>query len=264
MSGMLLTFGSVKGSPGATTFALAMAARWPHPGPAPVVVELDHAGGDLGSRWQIHDDPGLTGMVLAARHGPLGDGADFVQRLPVKADVIVAPPGDAAAASMAEFAVKGPAVLRELAAARPVFADLGRLDAQSPALAYLDKADELLLLVRPIPEELRHLRGRVPLLRQRCASVRLVLAGPGPYRPDEIATYLGLPVAALVPHDPTGAGVLAGRKRQAMGWTRRPLLAAARTLGSAYRVGVEPPVADESTVDAPDRASRARRLEVRG
>jgi hypothetical protein len=231
---MLLTFGSVKASPGTTTFALAMAARWPHPGPAPVVVELDYAGGDLGSRWQIHDEPGLAGMVLAARNGPPGDGADFVQRLPVKVDVIVAPPGEAAAATMAEFATKGPAALRELAATRPVFADLGRLDAQSPALAYLDKADELLLVARPLPEELRHLRTRVPLLRQRCAAVRLVLAGSGPYRPDEIATYLDVPVAALAPYDPAGAGVLAGRKRQAMGWTRRPLPAAARTLAAAY------------------------------
>jgi hypothetical protein len=73
------------------------------------------------------------------------------------------------------------------------------------------------------------------MLRQRCAAVRLVLAGSGPYRPDEIATYLDVPVAALVPHDPAGAGILAGRKRQAMGWTRRPLLAAARTLAVAYR-----------------------------
>ena len=232
---MLLTFGSVKGSPGTTTFALAMAARWPHPGPAPVVVELDCAGGDLGSRWQIHNEPGLAGMVLAARHGPLGDGADFVQRLPMRVDVIVAPPGEAAAATMAEFALKGPAALRELAATRPVFADLGRLDAQSPALGYLDKADELLLVARPWPEELRHLRARVPLLRQRCAAVRLVLAGSGPYRPDEIATYLDVPVAAIAPHDPAGAGILAGRKRQAMGWTRRPLLAAARTIAVAYR-----------------------------
>lgn len=253
---MLITFGSVKGSPGATTWAVALAARWPHPGPAPVVVELDCAGGDLGSRWQVHDEPGLAGLVTGVRHNPIGDGAEFVQRLPVGVDVVVAPPADAAAATVAEFASKGPAVLRELAATRPVFADLGRLDPQSPLLSYLDKADELLLVARPVAEELRHLRHRVPMLAGRCPLVRLVLAGAGPHRPDEIATYLDLPVAAVVPSDATGAAMLAGRKRRAMGWTRRPLLAAARTFALTYdgpAAGGDAPetsVTDESAADA--------------
>jgi len=242
-----LDFCSVKGSPGTTTLALAMAARWPHPGPAPVLIELDDAGGDLGSRWHIHDEPGLAGLVVAARRGPLGDGAEFVQRLPVNVDVIVAPPGDAATASLAEFTARGRSVLRELAAVRPVFADLGRLDPSSPTVSLLGDADELLLVARPVPEELRHLRTRVPWLRQRYGVVRLVLVGSGPYWPDEIATYLDLPVAAAVPHDPTGAGALAGRKRPAMGWTRRPLLAAARTLAVSYRPSSAPDAAPSTS-----------------
>jgi hypothetical protein len=232
---MLIGFGSVKGSPGATTWAVAMAARWPYAGPTPVVVELDVAGGDLGSRWHVHDEPGLAGLVTAVRHQPVGTGADFVQQLPVGVDVVVAPPADAAAATVAEFAARGPAVLRELAAARPVFADLGRLDPQSPALSYVDMVDELLMVARPVAEGLRHLRARVPVLAGRCPLVRLVLVGTGPYRPAEIATYLQVPVAAVAPSDPVGAGILAGRKRPAMGWTRRPLLSAARTFALTYR-----------------------------
>jgi hypothetical protein len=72
------------------------------------------------------------------------------------------------------------------------------------------------------------------MLVGRCPLVRLVLAGAGPHRPDEIATYLDLPVAAVVPSDATGAAILAGRKRRAMGWSRRPLLAAARTFAMTY------------------------------
>jgi len=245
---MLITFGSVKGSPGTTTWALALAARWPHADPTPVVVELDCVGGDLGSRWHIHDEPGLAGLVTGVRHNPVGDGAEFVQRLPVGVDVVVAPPGDAAAATIAEFATRGPAVLQELAATRPVFADLGRLDPHSPLLSYLDKADELLLVAQPVPEQLRHLRARVPMLTGRCPLVRLVLVGAGPYRPDEIATYLDLPVAAVVPSDATGAAILAGRKRQAMGWTRRPLLAAARSLALTYDAEAAP-IAGPSVTD---------------
>jgi hypothetical protein len=148
--------------------------------------------------------------------------------------VVIAPPGDAAAAAIAEFAARGPAVVRELAATRPVLADLGRLDPHTPLLSYLDKADELQLVARPVPDQLRHLRARVPLLTALCPLVKLVLVGDGPYRPDEIATYLDLPVTAVVPWDSTGAAILAGRKRQAMGWTRRPLLAAARGLALTH------------------------------
>jgi hypothetical protein len=249
---MLITFGSVKGSPGTTTWALALAARWPQPGPAPVVVELDGAGGDLGSRWHIHDEPGLAGLVMGARHHPLGDGTEFVQRLPVGVDVVVAPPSDAAAATIAEFATRGPAVLRELAATRPVFADLGRLDPHSPLLSYLDKADELLLVARPVSEELRHLRTRVAMLAGRCPLVRLVLVGDGPYRPDEIATYLDLTVAALVPADATGAAILAGRRRQATGWTRRPLLAAARSLALTYDAAPVPVAGPDAAATVTD------------
>ncbi len=259
---MLVTFGSVKGSPGTTTWALAMAARWPRPDAAPVVVELDHAGGDLGSRWHIHDEPGLAGLVLGARHHRIGDGAEYVQRLPVGVDVVVAPPGDAAAATIAEFAAKGPAVLRDLAATRPVFADLGRLDPHSPLLSYLDKADELLLVARPVSAELRHLRTRVAMLAARCPLVRLVLVGDGPYRPDEIATYLDLTVAAVVPSDATGAAILAGHKRQAAGWTRRPLLAAARSLALTYDAAAVPVAGPDATVTGTTAARPATPVEV--
>src|SRR5690606_32770421 len=123
---------------------------------------------------------------------------------------------------------------RELAAARPVFADLGRLDPCSPVLSYLDKADELLLVARPVHEQLRHLRTRLSALAERCPLVRLVLIGSGPYPADEIADYLRVAVAATVPVDHIGAAILSGQKRTGWGWTRRPLLAAARTLALAY------------------------------
>ncbi|HEY7224637.1 MAG TPA: hypothetical protein VH561_13755 [Micromonosporaceae bacterium] len=230
---MLVAVGSVKGSPGATTWALAVAARWPYEA-APVVVELDASGGDVGSRFGVHDVPGLSSLVTAVRHAPIGDAAEYAQPLPTGAQVIVAPPADAAAATTAEFTTRGPAVLRELAAHRPVFADLGRLDPASPALSYLDKADELLLVVRPVAAQLRHLKARLGVLAGRCALVRLVLVGPGPYGPDEIAIYTGVPVAAVVPDDPVGAGILAGSYRPGRGWLRRPLLAAARTFALTY------------------------------
>ncbi|WP_176731712.1 hypothetical protein [Micromonospora rhizosphaerae] len=237
-----------------------MAARWPHPAPPPVVVEVDAAGGDLGSRWDTYDEPGLASLASSVRGGPIGDGADFVQHLRVGADVIVAPPSDAAAATVEELRIKGPSVLRELAAVRPVFADLGRLDPQSRVLTYLDKADELLLVGRPVSAELRHLRMRVPSLRRRCPVVRLVLVGDGPHQPEEIADYLQIEIAATVPHDPVAADILAGRKRprrwrqpgarRDAGWTRRPLLAAARSFALTYRPPADPAADPAEAFDA--------------
>lgn len=269
---MLLCFGSAKGSPGATTLAVAMAARWPHPGPAPVVVEVDAAGGDLGSRWDTYDEPGLASLASGARGGPIGDGAEFVQHLRVGADVIVSPPSDAAAATVEELRIKGPGVLRELAAVRPVFADLGRLDPQSPVLTYLDKADELLLVARPVSAELRHLRMRVPILRRRCPVVRLLLVGDGPHQPEEIADYLQVDVATTVPYDPVAADILAGRKRphrwgqpearREAGWTRRPLLAAARSFALTYRPPAAPAPASAESLGVERNTPLRERLEA--
>jgi hypothetical protein len=230
---MLIGLGSVKGSPGVTTLASALAARWPDGGPRPVVVELDPAGGDVGSRWQAHDEPGLVGMAVAAQSGPLGDAAGWVQHLSVGMDVIVAPCGDAAAATVADLAARSRDTLRELAGLRPVLADLGRLDPLSPALSFLDIADELLLLARFRLDGLRHLRPRIEALTKRC-PVRLVLVGRNDIALGEVSDYLGVPLAAVVPDDHAGADILAGRARRSMGWTRRPLLTAARSIALSY------------------------------
>ncbi|MDG4795439.1 hypothetical protein [Micromonospora sp. WMMD1082] len=229
---MLIVLGSVKGSPGVTTLSVALACRWPAPG-MPLVVELDPAGGDLGSRWHLHDEPGLRNMVATARYGPLTQPAEWSQRLPIGVDVVVAPAGQTAAYTVAAFGAAGPAAVRRLAATRPVLADVGRLDPGSPAAAFLDKADLLLMLTRPQLEDVRHLMVVLPALAERCPSVQLVVSGAGPYDAVEIAGYLETEVAGTISHDPTGADVLAGRRRPVMGWTRRRLLTAARTLAVA-------------------------------
>jgi hypothetical protein len=234
---MLIVLGSVKGSPGVTGLAVALAARWPESG-VPLVVELDPAGGDLGSRWQLHDEPGLRNMVSTARYGPLTDPADWSQRLPIAVDVVVGPAGQTAAHTVAAFGDAGPAAVRDLAATRPVLADAGRLDPGSPALAFLDKADLLLVLTRPRLEDVRHLKGVLPALTERCTAVQLVVSGEGPYAASEIGGYLQAEIAAVVGHDPAGADIVAGRRRTAMGWTRRQLFTAARTLALRLTDGV--------------------------
>ncbi len=255
---MLICLGSVKGSPGVTTFAVALALRWPTADPPPLVVELDPAGGDLGTRWQTHEQPGLAGMVVAARRGPLGDGGEWTQRLAIRAEgkesrwpqvhAIVAPPADGAAAAVSEFAAAGSAALAGLAAARTVLADLGRLDPDAPQLALLAKADQLLLVVRPTLDQVRHLATRLPVLRQHSRSIKLLLAGAGPYAAGEIAEHLGVPVVGTIPADPSSAAVLSGAAKAPMGWTRRPLLSAARTAALECASGPTQPQTKERVI----------------
>src|SRR5690606_35181757 len=110
------------------TFALALAVCWPSR--QVVLVEADPAGGDLGGRFGVPDVPGLASLVVQARHdrGP-GLVRRHTHRLPVGADVVIAP----AAARQAR------AVVNQLAKRPPwpsdvdVIVDVGRLDETSPA-----------------------------------------------------------------------------------------------------------------------------------
>ena len=63
----LVAVGSVAGSPGATRFALGLAAAWPDPSRQRVVVEADPDGGRLGAELGVGAEPGLMALALAAR-----------------------------------------------------------------------------------------------------------------------------------------------------------------------------------------------------
>ncbi|MDF0752962.1 hypothetical protein NLU14_22305, partial [Marinobacter sp. 71-i] len=69
---MLISIASVKGSPGVTSTALALAAVWPRP---VVLLEADPSGGDLAYRCKAaHGGPvaankGLLQLAAAVRGG---------------------------------------------------------------------------------------------------------------------------------------------------------------------------------------------------
>src|SRR5262247_1165255 len=110
---MMIAVGSVKGAPGATTFALAVAVCWPA---RAVLVEADPAGGDLGGRFGVPDTQGLAGLAVQARNDPdPGLWQAFAQRLRVGADVVIAPAsGGQAAAAVAALAELAPRLPSEV------------------------------------------------------------------------------------------------------------------------------------------------------
>jgi hypothetical protein len=207
---MLIAVGSVKGAPGATTLALGLTGVWP--GPA-LLVEADPSGGDLACRFGHHPDPGLASLAATARPGAAGRPMGLhAQRLRLGIDVVLAWPGDAAAAPVRALAESGTQLLVEAARVGTVVVDVGRLAPGSPGLAIVGTADHVLLVVGASLEQQTHLQTRLGWLRAAVPGrLWLVLAGGGRYRGGEVARDLGIAVLGEVPDSRWGAGVLSGR-----------------------------------------------------
>ena len=79
---MIVTVGSVRGSPGVTSWSLLLAAAWPA-GPAVdrVVLEADPDGGVLGARYGLGVEPGAVSLIAALRRSR-GGGAGGGPRSP--------------------------------------------------------------------------------------------------------------------------------------------------------------------------------------
>ncbi|MEO7286036.1 MAG: hypothetical protein ABI140_03875 [Jatrophihabitantaceae bacterium] len=207
----------MKGSPGVSTFCLALAARWPGTGRR-VLVECDPAGGDLAARYGLALSPGLVSFAAARRGAQAETGAPMgsvwwhTQVLPGGLSVLVAPPGgEQTRAALASLAAAGEHPLAQ-AAVDPavVIADCGRLDAGSAALSLVRAADQVLLLNDATAGGLAHLSARLEEVTGWSEQVGLLLVGEG-YPDAEVARELGVPVMARIPRDPVQAAVLSGR-----------------------------------------------------
>lgn len=252
---MLIAIGSVKGAPGVTTAAVALAARWPEPGQV-VVVECDPSGGSLATRFGLASTPGLVSLAAAARRDTdAGLLWSHVQPLPGGLPVIAAPAGAdyMRAALHTLLNHHQPVSVLRRAASTPgtvVVADCGRLDSTSPALSIAREADRLLLLVRPRADELTALAAGLSMVDLWSMRPDLVLVGPG-YPPRDVAHELGTPVLADMPWDSKGARVLCGHSGRRRGPARSALGAAAHRL--ALRLVTPPLDATGSAVLRPVR-----------
>lgn len=203
-----IALGSVKGAPGVTTTALAMAAVWPASRPL-LVAELDPDGGVLAARRGLGFEPGLLGLAAGLLRG--SGGADtHTQPLGDHVRVVVAP--STAEQVRAAITAAGDGLWSALGAATSgdVLIDAGRLTASSPAVAVLRHAEHTLLLARPRLEDIALVRDRVGPLRRADIEPHLVLIDDGPYRTDEVAEAVGAPVAGRLPFDNRTADALNG------------------------------------------------------
>lgn len=239
MSGVLVAVGSVKGSPGATTLAVTLAAVWPD-GPA-VVIEADCAGGDLGGRCWLPDTPGRASLATGVRSGTVSL-TEHLARLPCEVQVVVAPAGrHPATVAVGLLAEAGPA---GWAKERATIVDVGRLDPGTPAAGLVEVSEVLLVCTRGDEASLMRLADAG--LPSQLA--RVIVVGGSDYRLDEIAAAVGLPVAAMLPWDARAAQVVWGQAKPSRAWTKRGLPAVVRSLACDLAGGgaVTPPDGDHN------------------
>jgi hypothetical protein len=196
-------------------------------------VECDPDGGDLAARFGHHPDPGLASLAAAARTGPPAVPLmEHVQRLAVGANVVLAPPGDGAAAAVRTLTSSGGRLLRRLAHDLTVVVDLGRLSRGGPGLALAAAADHLLLVTGAQLAEATQVQARLEWLRPELSGrLWLVRAGDGGYRSAELGRDLDVPVIWDLPDNRLGAGVLAGQLR-VPNWRRLRLARAIRGIAT--------------------------------
>jgi len=225
---MLVAVCSLKGSPGVTTFAVALTARWPGQARC-VLVECDPSGGDVATRFGLTSSPGLVSLAAAGRRSSdPGLLWQHTQALPGGLPVVAAPPGadQALAAVTALFQEgSGGTDVLHLAASAPdtvVIADCGRVDPTSAVLPIVRCANAMLLLSRAHAEDLAHLATRLDTVGRWSPRPGLLLVGAG-YSTAEVSRELGVPAMGRIPEDRQAAAVLCGRPGSRGGSSRSGL-----------------------------------------
>lgn len=233
---MLVAVVSVKGSPGVTTFALALASSWPARHWS-ILVEADPSGGDLAWRFALDSSPGLLSLAAAARRDT--DQRllwQHAQQLPGEVPAVCAPvDAGRSRRALSELLESGPGRVEVFGSAArapgaSVIVDCGRVDEVSPVLPVVQRADTVLLLSDARSDALTHLIDGFPRMRRWNDATRLVLVGPG-HSAAEVEREVGAEVVGHLPEDPLGASVLAGERadsrRTRRRWSRSGLGAAA-------------------------------------
>lgn len=189
---------SVKGAPGVTTLAAAMASH----ASGAVLIEADAAGGDMALQLGIGQSPGLAQFAARARRAPepgrgLLDG--LISPVEPGSFELVPEPVELQAASAALTALAAaPGALTEAGRDRALIVDLGRLAPHSPAFGLTQACDLLALVVRGDVASLGHAREST-WLAEIPGRTGFVLVDTGPYRAKEASEVLTLPCLGAVP-----------------------------------------------------------------
>lgn len=247
---MLITLVSVKGSPGVTSTALALAAAWPRP---VILLEADPAGGDLAYRCRaagggpVLAQPGLLRLAAAVRAGlperdVLGEEA---QLLACGVHLVqgVTSPAQARGFGPIWSTIAQACISVDV----DVIADLGRVDRRSPVMALIQASAHLLPVASATLESVKHLTEGLPDVLGEAAqhgamvTVHPVLVGPDTKAGrdcadlDQLLHNAGLPTSATrpLPLDPKALTRLEHGEQVAGRLGRTLLIRGAREIATA-------------------------------
>ena len=221
----LVSLASVKGSPGATTLALLTAALWPR---TAFLVDADIRGGDISYRMPldaggpVDPDRGLLSLLPLARKEISPDAVgEHAQTILGGTEFIagLSEPEQAQAVQQLWPAL-GQAFTR--LTSHDVIADLGSVWSGAPHFPLLRESAALVLVLRPRPSDVLHLRRRI--LRLQAASpasgpaIGVVVVAPARDSADARSAYAALGEDVLrtteflghLALDPKGVGMFEG------------------------------------------------------
>ncbi len=250
----VVALASVKGSPGVTTAALAMAARWPA-GRRVLLVEADPFGGDLAPRYGATVTGGLASLLAAARRELTPEVVwDHVHELPGGMAVLFGLSGVRQAAANENV---WPAIATALAGLdADVVVDAGRLLPQfaGGVGAILGQTDALVVVCGSTLEAIVHLQNALPDLVAERRGRRLLVVPTGSfgYSADDIASTLEVDVAPPMPDDRGAAAALANQRRMRR-LEKAPLLMWAAAM--IAELGIDDPLSGAPTAEEPTHQS---------
>lgn len=206
MAGYVLV--SSKGSPGVTTAATALAAAATTIGTG-LVVELDPSGGSI------------VMLARGAVRSGLVEAAGQLRREPSRAAVVentaTVPPGvptlvaptsaTHAAAVIGSLGGRWMGALNDCAGS--VLVDAGRWDTGQATGQRVVGSDLVVLVCRPTLESVESARHMVDNLREAARQkVAVLVVGGRPYRPEDIAAHLQVPLVGSIAWDLRGVSTL--------------------------------------------------------
>lgn len=235
---------SAKGSPGVTTVATALAAAG-SPSGRVLLAELDPSGGSV---QVLASGPAAWGLIDAAGRLRRETGPEPVRdnltELPPGVPTLLAPTAGHIAESVVGSTDRWLAALR--AAADDVVIDCGRWEPSQRTSHRIAGADLVVLVCRPTVAGIESARLALDRLRAAArAPVAVVVVGRKPYRPEEIAGHLDVPLGGTLAWDPRGAaslwlgGATGGWRRSALAKSAR--VTAERLADLAHRAQAQAP-----------------------
>jgi hypothetical protein len=198
---VIVTVGSIRGAPGATSWSLLLGAAWPQTfAERRIVLEADPVGGVLGARYGLGVEPGVVRLVTGIRrNGTPAIDVDPVARQ-LDASLLAVPGPEAAETALAVWSEGAAPVASRLARERAAwFVDVGRLDNSNPSAVFADHAALNLLVVRPNNEHLVQLPSKVSWLHRRTAPVGVIVSGKCSFGVDEVSEFSGADAVWMVP-----------------------------------------------------------------